>query len=53
VYYLYITSRTEDVSRVLRDELAVVVSRNINPREQLRPAPFIALTANGIYCREE
>jgi hypothetical protein len=31
VYSLYITSRTEDVSRVLRDELAVVVLANTYP----------------------
>jgi hypothetical protein len=36
VYSLYITSSTEDVSCVLRDELAVVASINAYPRERLR-----------------
>jgi hypothetical protein len=36
VYSLYITSRTEDVSCVLRDELAVVASISANPREHLQ-----------------
>ena len=36
MYCLYITSRTEDVSYVLRDELAVAASIKANPREQLQ-----------------
>jgi AraC-like DNA-binding protein len=47
VYSLYITSRTEDVSRVLRDELAVVASISANPREQLRSLNVKDMPENG------
>jgi hypothetical protein len=35
VYSLYMTRRTEDVSCVLRDELAVAASISVNPRKHV------------------